>query len=972
MNTKKYLAASIFLISVFFSFTSIVSVFAQGTPSEGKDFYLGFIAPTYNSVVLTPSRGYFKAYAIISSFQDNTVSVSYFEPGHGAEETPVEYKILKHQSVQIPLDYAKMRMPDPGDIDPLYRACHITAKKPVNVQFFSTGPCAGGSYLALPTSGLGKTYVIANWHDNPDGVGAHLGGLAPNTADKACGAFEIIGAFDGSKVTITPTITTQGGQNPGVRSGPGADGDPHPYSITLNRGQCYLVKSWCETTDQDISGTTVTSDKPIFVISAHENAFLGEVRNGKAVEMRDYMVESMIPVEYWDSTGYVAAPMVDSSPITPDDGSPGEKYRIFVYDINNVDVSAKLLGTTNAFNWSEKRFDTAITVNDIIVPIDFYSTNQKKFMVMAYDQRNQGTSGPFPTPSMMSIVPISRWRNACVFATPNDSGKFIPTHYISIFEHKDTTKGAADSVLVSINGGPEKFISAYGFVKANQYLVIPNHPELKCVVYKIPPGTYYAHAKFPFMIYSFGQAANDASNTLGAFDGDDYYFSYANPAAMVLSAGASSPSMSVKIDTLCSSWHICITDHRLDLNKGGIRAAFLLSDSSGDIVTPPDSVRAKGITGYQYANTSFDPKDNPIGNGEINFSGNDSSVCFDVRIDDASKDGYAPVYVLDNGGNAKLIELRFNKARVAYTPPDSQSFGVIQVGGSNGTVIQFINLATSTRSYTVAKAALTNTKNSFEVTAITPTLPALIKPGDTLWVHLRFSANDTSKHYDSILIVTDCFSQTIPISGEGGTPLIVAGDIDFKTVLVGFKKCDTTSVRNVGKLPFTLTSFLLQNTTEFSLDPATVAKLPVTINPGQSFKVTFCYSPTKEGADNTNCIWSTSIQEPYTHSIKDTTKLKGNAVPSAVRSEDSHIGIRLVPNPVGGNEITVFISSDVAEKATVEIFDVLGRQIASQHTDHPSKTAELRFDVRQIPVGTYYARISVGGEVVTRKFEVAR
>src|SRR5688572_31144375 len=64
---------------------SAASLYGQGTPSEGKDYYLGFIYPSYNTVIPAFSAGFFRIYAIVSSFQDNTAYVSYFND-NGVEE----------------------------------------------------------------------------------------------------------------------------------------------------------------------------------------------------------------------------------------------------------------------------------------------------------------------------------------------------------------------------------------------------------------------------------------------------------------------------------------------------------------------------------------------------------------------------------------------------------------------------------------------------------------------------------------------------------------------------------------------------------------------------------------------------------------------------------------------------------------------------------------------------------------------
>src|SRR6185369_9671870 len=109
-------------------------------------------------------------------------------------------------------------MGDTGDV-PEYAAIHITARRAINVEFFSTGACSGGSFLPITTAGLGKKYVIASYGDNPGDLGI-LGnsGYPPKGIEISEGFFEIIAPFENTQVTITPNSTTMGGHS-GFHSG---------------------------------------------------------------------------------------------------------------------------------------------------------------------------------------------------------------------------------------------------------------------------------------------------------------------------------------------------------------------------------------------------------------------------------------------------------------------------------------------------------------------------------------------------------------------------------------------------------------------------------------------------------------------------------------------------------------------------------------------------------------------------------
>ncbi len=167
---KKLFLSSIFQLFVVLLFASMSPAQQQGVPSEGKDFYIGFVYPSFNKNPGQQGRdfhGFFGVYALVSSYEDNNiVKFSYFDAG-GSEVASVSKIIGARRAVQVPLDVASMKMSEPGDV-PEYKACHITSQKPVSVQYFNTGANSGGLYFALPTPGLGKNYVIASYYDNPN------------------------------------------------------------------------------------------------------------------------------------------------------------------------------------------------------------------------------------------------------------------------------------------------------------------------------------------------------------------------------------------------------------------------------------------------------------------------------------------------------------------------------------------------------------------------------------------------------------------------------------------------------------------------------------------------------------------------------------------------------------------------------------------------------------------------------------
>ncbi len=888
MNILKRIGLTVLLAAVLL--TSFTNSSRAQLNADGKDFYVGLLYPSFMNQQITffgrNVQGFYGAYLLISSYYDNLVTVSYFDDA-GNEAFRQSYKVAARRAITVPLDISHTKMADQKGEVVEYKACHIVGKSAINVQYFSTGSCSGGSYLALPTNVLGKNYIVESYHDNPGG----LGGVTSN--EDAAGYFMVIGAFDATTVEITPNTTTAKGR-PGVNSGPGSNGSKQPFQISLNRGQCYMVKSTAGDISNDISGTSVVSSKPVAVIGGHENAFTdGSDIGNITLEARDYMIEQMIPCEYWDSTGYVSIPFVDSKQPAP--GGEGDEYHVFTCSPNGANIMM------NSNIQRDVALATSLYPNPVpakigvTTPVDFSETLPGgKFHVMMYDQRMQGAGAPYPAPSMMSIMPISRWKTSYLWSVPANTFEILQGYFINVIMRKVDYDN--NTIMIAVNGGKLASIKAAGLSTKKLWGAgtIPNHPELMGITYAIGPGAYYAtntslKPDAGFMIYNYGFRAIDPDRDLGDFCGDDHFFGYALPIGFVGGTGDTT-KLTVNVDTLCAKWHICA--HVRGKNQPGIKQVSILDDPNGDIVRP----------GRQYHNVFFDPAVDPDNTRELNLPGNDSDYCVDIYVKNPLDTAYCPLYIVDNNGNSYLVELRYKapKLQLVIAPnfpngTDSIIYPPTGVGNEVCATLYYINNGDSAKgdpNITIASADLKKGNVGFTVTKTVPGLPITLNPrnktnrkngGDTLAITVCFDPKDTAVHIDSLLFATDCFKAPITLVGPGGTPLIYASDHDYGTVIVGDTKCDTVSVKNVGNLPFTLTTkYLLHNLVDFSIDPIDAAKLPVILQPGEKFIVHFCFAPKGVGPDSTTNDWGSDIKAPYTDQIKSWSYLKGVGVKPGV------------------------------------------------------------------------------------------
>lgn len=951
------------LLIILFLLTSTSPLFSQvqGLSNEGREFFLGMIYPSYytNDFINNVST-YLKAYSFITSYYDNDIFVAYYD--EAGVEGGQSYHIAAKSSIRIQLDIQKMRIDSSHSGQAVNKSCHITSRLPITVQYLSTGGCSGGSYLALPVLGLGKNYVAACYNDNPIN-GAFFGPeSAVNTHEYASGIFIIIATENETNVKITPATTTTD-NHIGVNTGTGSNGTPHPYSITLNKGQCYLVRSSGRDESADLSGSLIESSKPIAVISGHENAFLGSIEDYKkfgTVEGRDLMIEQMIPVELWDSVGFVSIPLAEATP--PADHGHGDSYRVYAFDSLTAKAHADVQGIGGGYDMWTRRFTSPTPERfDIISPIDIYTTDGRKISVIQYDERSQSTNMPLPTPSMMTVIPVSRWKSSYNFAIPDfEDPKIIDAPYIQILSTN------VEKIFYSLNGATPKQLSSLS--AAGSFNSVSTHYNIKGVRYKIGSGSYRFFSEFPFAMYNYSmRELGIFPQYLGFHDDTDLNFEYASHSGLKLSTGVQT-SFSIDTTTKCSSWHICIRDTS-KINPG-IKAIMLLDDPDGIYFNTPG----------KYNNVSFEAISQDLVSGELhpNNIGN-ALYCFDLDVTNPLQSANAPIIFIDNNGNASILNLKYSPPFLTLSTnpptakPDSIVFPVKKIGEEICTTFVVKNTAPKGgTALLITSALLTGKEASYSVKSVIPSLPVSLAAQDSVILQVCYTPSDSSRHRDTLKVSTDCFSFSVSLDAHGSTGLISASDLDFGSIYAGDTTCKDILIKNVGSAPFTVTkSFVLSDSVNFSVNSALPKLIPI----GATVTVNICFHPKTEGPFTAGIDWGTDLEASFAHSIKSHSTVSGIANPKLGVKIGKENSFSIYPNPSNGNSVIVtfgngFSGTDFSPsgkdgrtevrptgdgKATLSIFDVLGREV--YHESIPAGLSRMEIPVTSLPEGTYYVRI---------------
>jgi PKD repeat protein len=301
--------------------------------SKGKDFWFAFM----DNVQTNPR--FTQIYITSEVNASGTVSI----PKQGWTQN---FSVTANSTavIDVPIDVCTMRNSEVVE----GRGIQIISNNEVNVFAMNYAYTTSDGTLVLPTNALGTNYYALTYSN------------ITNQASE----FVIVAVEDATTVMINPRAATIGGKAANV-----------PFSVTLNKGETYLVKA-----NGDLSGSTINSvgaKKPFALFSGNKCSNI-------PVDFSycNHLVEQMYPIATW-RRNYVAIPYLTRV---------GDTYRILaskpgtVVKIDNVVVA-----TLNAGEFFEtiKATPSFITANYPIAVAQFSNgsgydkvANSDPFMIM--------------------------------------------------------------------------------------------------------------------------------------------------------------------------------------------------------------------------------------------------------------------------------------------------------------------------------------------------------------------------------------------------------------------------------------------------------------------------------------------------------------------------------------------------------------------------------------------------------------
>jgi hypothetical protein len=302
------------------------------------------------------------------------------------------------------------------------KGVHMTAQDEVTVYGLNRMDYSTDAYLGLPTDILGTEYIVLAYENT----------IAPGFVGSGT-QFAIVGTEDGTTVTLTLSVTTDG-RTAGV-----------PFSITLDQGQTYQLRN-NGPSGNDLSGSIIMSDEPIAVFGSHRCPFIPS-----GFQFCDHIVEQLPPTVTWGKE-FVTMPLATRL--------NGDTFRFLAStDGTNVSANGAVVATLNRGQFHEQ-----------IISAPAHISSDQPILVAQYS--NSTTyDGVTSDPFMMLIPPFEQFLGNYTVTTPASG---IAINFINVVA-PDAAVGAITLDGTAIPATSFLPIGSSGFSGAQLSVAIGSH-----------------------------------------------------------------------------------------------------------------------------------------------------------------------------------------------------------------------------------------------------------------------------------------------------------------------------------------------------------------------------------------------------------------------------------------------------------------------------------------------------------------
>ncbi|MFN8358566.1 MAG: hypothetical protein U0264_01505 [Candidatus Kapaibacterium sp.] len=788
------------------------------------------------------------------------------------------------------------------------RGVHVTATEPVSVYVFNGKEVTSDGYLALPINSWGTEYIHCAYYDFNE--------YAPLGA-----GFLVVAAHD--KTSVTVNLKGRGKSFAKTRSGSKIG---EALQFNLDKGQVYNVVGDATTIGTfDLTGTIISADKPIGVISYHERTLLPQnSQNG-----RDHMVEMLRPTSAWGTKHVNLEFLRDNK---------GDFFRIVAAE-NNTTWSMKYYSKTKdtLLGQRQGKLNKGEFYEDFnewagrgaiegIRGVSIWDSD-KPTMVMHYQYSANWDRGDNFDPDMVLSTPYEQYQSSSVFQTPANVA-FVNNWFNYIVEGDPNDSTSAKLKSLVIDG--DSVYKSYPQLLENRIPTTNLYWGFKAM----SPGAHVVSSATKFGGYVYG---------FGPFNG------YSWPAGTATRALDTRDTSKPKLQYERSNADLHVTAIELE-RFGAVNDTNQYDQGIFDVVLI-DSLS------YNYKLTYLtSPQIIPLPRV--------TEFKFDITVIDKTKPAYAAFAVLDRAGNYVIDTIGYTPTIITAESP-VMNFGKVRVGSTKTktytienpnakpTLITDVKLVRN-QAYTIVSG---NVPKQFSIPANGKhTVTISCKPGKE-----GISDDDTQLEIDSLLISTDAATFSFPLKTRGVQP---CADVEAKWIAPATAIGDTIYrestglgllIRNKGTDTLTVTG-INGVKPPFFVQIQNLA-FPFVVPPGGDvFFSSIGFAPIQPGADTVIVQFSTNSASQNCNTLSTWI---GKGTPVSVEDEVLSRDWEITST---GNSIIAQCSCSDAPAAVLTLYDRLGRTICVQ-SGSTARSGLLIAD--NLSSGVYLARLSVQGRTLT-------
>ncbi len=248
---------------------------------EGLHFVVGFMENEYNRFDAELDMSIF-----ISTKELANIYISY--PDGRLKEFQLKPTDMHHEAIP-----SEFECRDKSEVI-AEKGIIIDSDVPITVYCFSSQNWTSDSYAAIPVTNWGQEYVVVSQPNNIRVEEDYNGNITRILRESE---FMVLGGYDNTNVSIVLTDYSRSGREPG-----------DTIKVVLDKGDCYQVQAGDFTGfDGDLTGTIVSADKPISVLSGHVRAPMPATPTEGSADTRDHLIEMLLPTSFWGKE-YVSVP----------------------------------------------------------------------------------------------------------------------------------------------------------------------------------------------------------------------------------------------------------------------------------------------------------------------------------------------------------------------------------------------------------------------------------------------------------------------------------------------------------------------------------------------------------------------------------------------------------------------------------------------------------------------------------------